>query len=301
MEWKNLASVTLLSIALVLSLCTQTQSPHLNTTLDDTGFPIVEEHRGRIVSLAPSITEILFAIGAGERVVGVTDYCNYPPEVIELVKEGKIKTVGGYSTVNVEKVISLNPDIVIATYGNGLETIATLRKFTYVIAFDPKNVSDIERSILAIGGAVGNREEAEKLVEDVEERLKKVKEKAKEVERKKVVHILWNDPIYVSGKDTFIDEAISIAGGENAFKFSGWRVVSVEDIISANPDVVIVNSGSGMGEGEDMLYKWFKEEKRFQEINATRNGKVFVIDADLISRPSYRIVYAIEQIQEFLK
>lgn len=301
MERKSLASIALLSLALVFSLCTQTQSPNLSSSLDDTGFPIAEGHRSRIVSLAPSITEILFAIGAGDRVVGVTDYCNYPPEVIKLVKEGKIKTVGGYSTVNVEKVISLNPEIVIATYGNGLETIATLRKFTYVIAFDPKNLSDIERSILAIGKAVGNHEEAKKLVENMEERLKKVKEKAKEVERKKVVHILWNDPIYVSGKDTFIDEAISIAGGENAFKFSGWRVVSIEDIISANPDVVIVNSGSGMGKGENMLYKWFTEEKRFQEINATRNGKVFVIDADLISRPSHRIVYAIEQIQEFLR
>ncbi|MEM0203230.1 MAG: cobalamin-binding protein [Archaeoglobaceae archaeon] len=302
MKWSLLSSILLL--ALMLSLCSQPQQPsHFNTSLDDTGYSIVEGYRSRIVSLAPSVTEILFAIGAGDRVVGVTDYCNYPPEVLKLKEEGKIQSIGGYSTVNVEKVVSLKPDIVIATYGNGIETIETLRKTfkLYVIAFDPKNVSDVERQILAIGKAVGNYSEAEKLVESMEKRLQKVKEEAKKIERKKVVHILWNDPIYVSGKETFIDEAITLAGGENAFNFSGWRIVSIEDIISANPDVVIVNSGSGMGGSENMLYKWFMGEKRLQAINATRNGKVFVIDADLISRPSYRIVDAIEQIQEFLR
>ncbi|MEM1957136.1 MAG: ABC transporter substrate-binding protein [Archaeoglobaceae archaeon] len=302
MKWKWLSSILLL--VLMFSLCSQPQeSSHFNTSLDDTRYPVVEGYRTRIVSLAPSITEILFALGAGDRVVGVTEYCNYPPEVLKLKKEGKIQTIGGYSTVNVEKVVSLNPDIVIATYGNGIETIETLRKTfkLYVIAFDPKNVSDVERQILTIGKAIGNYDEAEKLVENMEKRLRKVEEEAKKIEKKKVVHILWNDPIYVSGKETFIDEAITLAGGENAFNFSGWKIVSIEDIISANPDVVIVNSGGGMGGGEDLLYKWFIGEKRFQAINATKNGKVFIIDADLISRPSYRIVDAIEQIQKFLR
>lgn len=292
-----------LFLAFLLPLCTQPETSQPGELLDDTGFTVVGGYRERIVSLAPSITEILFAIGAGERVVGVTDYCNYPPEVVKLVKEGKIATIGGYSTVNVERVVSLNPDIVIATYGNGLETIKTLRETfrLYVIAFDPKNISDIERSILAIGKAVGNYEEARKLVENMEKRLEKVRENARAIEKKKVAHIIWNDPIYVSGRDTFINDAIELAGGENAFFFSGWRIVSIEDLISANPDVVILNSGSGMGGGGDELYRWFMEEKRFREINATKEGRVFVIDADLISRPSHRIVDAIEMIQQFLR
>jgi len=269
-----------------------------NLSFDDTGYEITAGNPQRIVSLSPSNTEILFAIGAGDRVVGVTDFCNYPPEVIEKVKRGEIQRIGGYSTVNIEKVIALKPDLVLASYGNGLGTIETLRKYTKVLAFDPKDIKGIERSILAIGKATGNYENAEKLVKEMEERISKIK--ANERSGKKVVHIIWNDPIFVSGRETFIDEAISIAGGVNAFNFTGWRAISVEDLIRANPDVIIVSSGSGMGGGRDIVYDWVLSDNRLKNVNAVKNGKVFVIDSDIISRPGPRIVEAIEQIQEFL-
>jgi len=165
--------------------------------------------------------------------------------VLDKVSRGEIRRIGGYSTVNIERVIALKPDLVLASYGNGLGTIEMLRRYTKVPAFDPKDIKGIERSILAIGKVTGNYENAEKLVKEMEERISKIK--AKEKSGKRVVHIIWNDPIFVSGRKTFIDQAISIAGGVNAFNFMGWRTISVEDLIRANPDVIIVSSGGGMG------------------------------------------------------
>lgn len=302
----RLRTAPIVLICILIALCVQPEIEEqkksensFNLSVDDTGYEITAGNPKRIVSLSPSNTEILFAIGAGDRVVGVTDYCDYPPEVIEKVRKGEIQRVGGYSTVNIERVLALKPDLVLASYGNGLATIETLRKFTKVLAFDPKDIRGVERTILAIGKAVGNYENAEKLVEQMEERISKIK--AKERSGKKVVHIIWNDPIWVSGKETFIDEAISIAGGVNAFNFSGWRTVSVEDLIRANPDVIIVSSGSGMGRGgKDVVYEWVISDSRLKSVNAVKNGKVFVIDADIISRPGPRIVDAVEQVYAFL-
>jgi iron complex transport system substrate-binding protein len=274
------------------------ENPIFDLSFDDTGHEITEGNPKRIVSLSPSNTEILFAIGAKDRVVGVTDFCDYPPEVLDKVRKGEIQRIGGYSTVNIERVIALKPDLVLASYGNGLGTIETLRRYTKVLAFDPKDIKGIERSILAIGKATGNYENAEKLVKEMEERISKIK--AKERSGKKVVHIIWNDPIFVSGRETFIDEAISIAGGINAFNFTGWRAVSVEDLIRANPDVIIVSSGSGMGGGRDVVYDWVLSDSRLKGVNAVKNGKVFVIDSDIISRPGPRIVEAVEQLQDLL-
>lgn len=323
----GLVSLLLVILALILSGCaadnqqkiittpeksvTETPTPLKTQTsektaekriVDDFGYVVtINETPKRIVSLAPSNTEILFAIGAGDRVVGVTDYCNFPPEVIELKEQGKLVSVGGFSTVDVEKVLSLNPDLVIASYGNGEEVVDILREYNVtVIATNPKNIEDVKRDILMIGKAVGEEKNATKLVQWIDERVNEVREKAKTYERRpKVAHILWNDPIYVSGNSTFTDNLIKIAGGVNAFDdIDGWGIVSYEDLVSRNPDIIIVNSGSGMGGKGDMLYKWVIKE--FPDISAVRNGSVYMIDSDIISRPSYRLVYALENISAWI-
>ena len=262
---------------------------------DDTGCEVViAKPLQRIVSLAPSNTEILFAIGAGDRIVGVTDYCNYPPEAMNRTK------VGGYSTIDVEKVIALNPDLVVAAYGNGLETIETLRNNGLtVIAFNPKNISDVMRDIEILGRVTGCEENASKLIEMMKNKIAEVEKAVANASKPKVVHILWHDPIWISGNNTFIDELIRLAGGKNAFSdMDGWKIVSVEDILERNPDVIIVNSGTGMGGSEHVLYEWAISE--LKDISAVKNGRVYIINADIISRPSYRLVYALEEIARFL-
>ncbi|WP_290596811.1 MULTISPECIES: ABC transporter substrate-binding protein [unclassified Archaeoglobus] len=269
--------------------------------VDDTGYPIPEGHPNRIVSLAPSNTEILFAIGAGGKVVGVTDYCNYPPVVVEKKEKGELESVGGYSTINIERVLALKPDLVVASYGNGLETIETLRKFGInVIAFDPRTIEDVMKDIILIGRATGNYNNSTKLVKEMAERIERVREKVKNEPKVRVVHLLWHDPIWVSGKNTFIDEVIAIAGGENVFKFEGWKIVSLEDLIAANPDVILVSSGTGMGGGKDVVYEWVVSDERLRSIKAVKDGRVYVVDADIINRPSYRLAEAVEIVAELI-
>lgn len=301
----------LLLLAALLPLCASKPAEEhasfnlteiLNATpVDDTGYTINEGNPQRIVSLAPSNTEILFAIGAGDRVVGVTDYCNYPPEVLEGKENGGIVSIGGYTTIDIERVVSLKPDLVVASYGNGIENIETLRRLGLtVIAFDPKSVEDVMKDIILIGVATGEKENATKLVQEMLERIEKVREGVKDRPKVRVAHILWYDPIWVSGKNTFIDEVIRLAGGENVFNFDGWRTVSVEDLIAANPDVIIVSSGSGMGRGKDVVYEWVVSDDRLIGIKAVKDGRVYVVDADIISRPSYRLAEAVEVVAELI-
>ncbi|RLI74424.1 cobalamin-binding protein [Archaeoglobales archaeon] len=249
----------------------------------------------RIVSLAPSNTEILFALGLGDKIVGVTDYCNYPPEALNKTK------VGGYSTINIERVVALKPDLVVAAYGNGEETIEVLKKLNLtVVALNPKNISDIKKNIELLGKITGTEKNALKLIDKMNTKIEWVKSRVKNKGRIKLAHVLWHDPIWVSGKNTFIDEIISIAGGENVFNFDGWRIVGIEDLIEKNPEVIIVSSGSGMGGGRNVVYEWVISDERLKGINAVKNGRVYIVDADIISRPSYRIADAIEIIAKFL-
>jgi len=270
---------------------------------DDFGYEVVaKKYPKRIVSLAPSNTEILFALGLGNRVVGVTDYCNYPPEVVKIKKEGKIESIGGFSTINVEKVVALKPDLVVGAYGNGLGNIEAIRRFGIpVICFNPKNIEDVMRDIWILGVVTGTKQNATKLIRFMEDKIVDVEKIVKLTDtRPKVVHILWNDPIWVSGRETFVDELIRLAGGENAVKKKDWTVISIEELIRLNPDVIIVNSGSGMGDGRDILYEWITHDDRLKVIDAVKNGRVYVVDADVVSRPSYRLVYALEEFARFI-
>ncbi len=269
---------------------------------DDFGFVVsVKKYPKRIVSLAPSNTEILFALGLKDRIVGVTDYCNYPPDVLELKRSKRIESVGGYSTVDVEKVVRLRPDLVVASYGNGIGVVKALKSFGItVICLNPKSIEDIIRDIEILGKVCGVEENASKLVELIKLRIELIREDEHNW-KPRIVHIVWSDPIWVSGKNTFIDDAIEIAGGVNAVNESGWVVLSLEDLIRINPDIIIVNSGNGMSSsGENIIYESIIESDVLRNLKAVKCGNVYVIDADVISRPSYRLVYAIEEISKII-
>ncbi|ADB57368.1 ABC transporter substrate-binding protein [Archaeoglobus profundus] len=310
----NLRLLITLVLAVILLGCSSHSTNHStegflikeNTTYvivkDDFGYVVaVKKYPKRIVSLAPSNTEILFALGLRDRVVGVTDYCDYPPEILKLKKEGKIVSVGGYSTVDVEKVVRLKPDLVVASYGNGFGVIKALKDFGItVVALNPKNVTDVMRDAELLGKVCGVEENATKLVEWMKDEIAKVKAK-KHPWKPKILHIVWNDPIWVSGRGTFVDDVIKIAGGVNVVNESGWVVVSLEDLIRMNPDIIIVNSGNGMdSKGENILYDWVMNNNYLKKLKAVRCGNVYVIDANIICRPSYRIVYAIENLSKIV-
>lgn len=253
----------------------------------------------RIVSLAPSNTEILFALGLGDKVVGVTSYCNYPPEAIKKDK------IGGYSTVDIERVVSLKPDLVLAAYGNGEETVERLKKLglnVVVVSSKPeKSIEDTLDEIRYVGKITGRDKDADSLCEEMKKRIKEITDKTENVDKVRVAHICWHEPLYVAGSETLQSDLIEKAGGENVFSdVEGWHSVGIEELIVKNPDVIIVSSGTGMGGEKNVTYDYILKEKRLKDINAVRNDRVYLIDADTVSRSGPRIVDALEEVARVL-
>lgn len=263
--------------------------------VDDYDYQVhINETPDRIVSLSPSNTEILYALGLNDSVVAVTSYCNYPPEAEEKPK------IGGYTTVNVEKVISMNPDLVIAANGNGRQVVETLKKYVTVYALNPQDIDDVMHNIRVLGKITDKEENASEITHMMQNEVEKVKEEVQNRENRNVtvVHIIWHDPIWASGNNTFIDEIIDLAGGENVFNFDGFRIVNREELLTKNPEVIIVNGGSGMGNnGRDIIYQEIME---MENLKAVKNDNVYTINPDIVSRPSYRLVYALENVENFL-
>lgn len=252
----------------------------------------------RIISLAPSNTEIIFALGLGDRVVGVTDYCDYPADAQDKPR------VGGYSTVNLEKVVAAKPDLVFAAYGNTQDLVDRMRSLGLcVVALNPLTLEGVLDNIDLIGTITGSEAEARILRNDLSKRINAVQEKTVGLEyRPSAAHLVWYDPLWISGGETFQDEVISMAGGRNAFgDKDAWAVVGFEDFIVADPEFIIVNSGTGMGtSGYDIIYEYVMAEPRFQNLKAVKKNQVILIDADIISRGGPRIVDALEEVAEAL-
>lgn len=285
-----------LLIILAAVLCT---SPAWGSTVvtDDMNENVtVSPPALRIVSLAPQNTEILGALGVLDRVVGDTDYCNYPAEAINKPK------VGGFSSVNVEKVVALAPDLVLAAPTNGKEVVSRLRGLGIdVIVLNPEDIGGVYHSIRLTGTVTGREKEAEDLVRSMQARLAAVQNStACAKARPTVAHVVWYDPVWVSGTMTYQDEVIRYAGGTNAFADTpGWGTVSLEDFIVRSPDYILVNAGTGMGnatDNADPVFEYFRTDPRLSQLPAVEEGRIVLVDTDTISRGGPRIVEAVEQV-----
>ena len=258
----------------------------------------LDEIPQKIVSLAPSNTEILFALGLGDKVVGVTDYCNYPPEAQEK------PSIGDYSTPNIEEVIALSPDLILAdAIAHEKEVVPELEKRGLaVIALDPETLDEVMEAINIIGKATGSEEEASNLVSDLAARIKTVTDKTAslpQAERPKVFFITWHDPLWTAGSGTLINELIEKAGGVNiARELSGHQVINLEVVVAEDPDVIITLIGHA--DTENPSFEWAQTESRLDETSARKNGRIYEIDADIATRPGPRIVDALEQFAEFI-
>lgn len=252
----------------------------------------------RIVSLAPSNTEILYAIGLEDRIVGVTDYCDYPPAAADKER------IGGYNTISVEKVLAADPDLILAAPGSTEEVVNRLRALGMtVVTLYPETIDDVLQDIDLLGRVTGQEEQAAACVEGLQERISVVAEGVDgQGEKPSVVHVVWHDPIWISGDGTFQNEVITAAGGTNAFgSVDEWGIVSLEEFIATDPDLILVSSGTGMTEeGHDVIQDYFLNEPRMQGLKAVQSGHVYVIDTDIISRGGPRIVDALEEVAAIL-
>ncbi|MFQ5711624.1 MAG: ABC transporter substrate-binding protein, partial [Candidatus Geothermarchaeales archaeon] len=229
----------------------------------------------KIVSTAPSNTEILFALGLGDEVVGVTKYCDYPPEVPERVEAGNLTVIGGYADPSIEKIVALNPDLVVAATNVQRKMIKTLEdKGFVVVALNPKNITQVILDISLIGRVTGKASVAESLANNMQQRISDIKNKMKDLtHRPRVYYEVWYDPLMTAGPGTWINELIEIAGGINIFGNANERYpqISSEAVIQLNPEIIIVNVGYHGG----ITKEDFEKRPGWSLIDAVKNDRIY--------------------------
>ncbi len=293
----GIAVLLLLLVSGCSLLAPSPESGELNL-VDDFGREVsLEEPAQRIISLVPSSTEILFALGVGDRVVGASEYCNYPAEAQAITR------VGGFDGPNLELIASLNPDLVFAASLHKEAVEAMEGMGIAVLALDPQSIGEISGNIRLMAKAVGREEAGNTLIEDLEERLAKVAEKVsalKEGDRPLVFFEGWYPGISTAGEGTFIDEVITLAGGKNlAWGISRWGNIQEEEVLARNPDFIIHGYLDEILKDPDTMVH-FANRDGWAEIKAIKENQVFFIDPDVINRTSHRIVSAVEAIAKML-
>ena len=255
----------------------------------------IEEEPQKIVSLIPSNTEIAFAMDLGEKIVGVSDYDNYPKETADIEKIGDLE-------FNVEKIISLSPDLVLAhgsTADNAKEGLQQLKDsgISVVVINDSANFKDVYSSIEMLGKATGAEHNANVLIDEMKTKLRTIEEKAAEInqhEQKKVlVEVSGSPEIYVTGKNTFLDEMLQLINAKNAAADQkGWAKMEEESMIEENPDVIITTYGRYVEDvTSDILNR-----NGWEAVTAIKEKQVVDVNEDLVTRSGPRLAEGVEEL-----
>jgi iron complex transport system substrate-binding protein len=278
-----------MKLFLIMLVILFSQRVYAGLYIDETGRDVnIPPSPKRIVSLAPSITETLFALGLDEEIVGVTTFSDYP-------EAAKSKPrVGSFVNISLERVVSLNPDLIIGTAdGNKKETIEQLERIGFpVYMINPASLEEIFEMILDIGSITGKDNMATGLVRTLRKRVSTVVSQTTSLKKPKVFFQIGIDPIVTVGRDTLHNKLIELGGGIN---ISGGQTAkyprySIEEIIVRKPEIIIVSS---MKRGEDfdrIRNTW----KRWKNIPAVKNNRIYILDTDLTDHPSHRIVDGLE-------
>jgi iron complex transport system substrate-binding protein len=249
---------------------------------------VVPQDYQRIVSLAPSITEILFALGLGDRIVGVTKHCDYPAEALTKT------SVGSYIDLNIEKILALNPDLVIATAdGNEKGSVDRLAVFKIpVLITNPKNLDEVFETIKIIGRVTKKEKRAENMVRSLKKRADWIVQACLALSRPRVFLQINDHPLITVGKDTFHNHLINLAGGIN---ISGndsnkYPKYSLEQVLRSKPDVLLITSMERGAMAERKKERW----RQWGQLPAVKQGRIHILDSDLLDRPSPRLVDGLE-------
>lgn len=271
------------------------------TVTDGLGRRItIKEIPKRIISLAPPITEIVFKLDLEDKLVGVTNYCNYPPEARFKEK------VGGttFADLDLEKIISLKPDLILVSTGYQKKTISAIEeRGINIFALEANSLEEVIENIELVGRITGRENKAAKISDNMRKRIKAVEKKTNhfsEDKRPRVLHVTSvSEGLWTPGKGTFQDDIIRKAGGINIAHDlgKGWGIMSLEEVIHRDPEVIVVSFAHGRGLRD---YKWVKTDPRLKNVTARKQGRIYKIDADIISRSGPRIVDGLEKYARFI-
>ncbi|RKY67401.1 MAG: ABC transporter substrate-binding protein [Candidatus Latescibacterota bacterium] len=230
----------------------------------------------RIISLGPALTESLFLLGAGDRVVGVTVYCKRPPEA------RKKEKVGTVMEVDVEKIVGLKPDLVLATSLTDPKDVEKLKDLGInVITFpNPKSFSQICEQFLKLGRLVGREREAQDIVRKARAQVDSIAKIVEGLPKPKVFVQVGAKPLFTITKGSFIDDFIKLAGGKNIAEDAKTGLYSREKVLQANPDVIIITTMGIVGEEEKRT--WHK----YKTLNAVKNNRIYVVDSYALCSPT---------------
>jgi iron complex transport system substrate-binding protein len=267
------------------------------TLTDDLGRQVtIEAPPQRIVSHVPGITEILFALGLGERVAGVSDFCNYP-------EEAKLKEkVGGYFDPSVEKIVALEPDLVLTDgYVDYLMVQLEQLGIPYLV-LQPQDIDGILKNIELVGRATGVEKKAAEVVADLEVRMNNVTQKVKDASRPRVFYTFATTDLsnpWTAGPGSFADSLITMAGGQNigAKANASWVQFSIEELVNSDPEVIIVDASHGTAVTP---LEELKAQPAWRETTAIKENRIYRIDGDLVNRSGPRIIQGLEEMARMI-
>jgi len=270
------------------------------------GFPLmVEDHFGRqveilqkperIISLAPSNTELLFALGLDERIVGVTEYCNFPPEALAKPK------AGSFSEPYLEQIVTLQPELIVASeLAITAEKLQQLEELQLpILVLHPAGFEEVCQTLEMLGSVTGEEEAARQLIADMRARVDAVQEKLQQLpdtrEKVRVYYQVYHDPLMTAGGTSIISEIIEMAGGKNVFADVGaaYPKISSEAVIERDPEIILFPHSHGTAE---VPVAEIIDQPGWGTITALQAERIFGLDPDKISRPSPRLAGAVEEL-----
>lgn len=264
---------------------------------DQTGRKVlIEKVPDRIISLSPSNTEIAFSIGLGKKIVGVTDYCNYPEEALAKRK------IGGYANPNLEAIIALKPNLVLAgdKHDDIVKKLGEMGIPALIII--PTSLEEVYASMELVAAATGSQEIAAGVIADMKERVQKIQEKLATVpegKRPRVYYEVYSKPLISAGNLSVIHEVITLAGGKNIFMDISERFPKISDeaVVERDPQVILYSKQHG---SEEITGDVFVKRPVWGKITAVKEGRIYGIQADAISRPGPRLIDAVEEVAVLL-
>ena len=295
-RWTAVIGIGLLVLTGCSDPSTQ-KTPASSTYIDDIGRTVqIVGIPQRIISLSPSNTEMVYALGLQDKLVGVTSYDNYPPDA----KNKPI--VSDYSTVDLEKIVNAKPDLVLADSIHAKDTIPAQEKLGITVyTMTPNNIDGILNEIKVLGRITGKTKESNDLVANMTNRIQAVVDKTGRLtdsEKPRELFVTWYDPIWTAGSDTMIQYLIDAAGGTNiAADLNGYAIITMESAIQRNPQVIVVMSTMG---DQNTSLDYVKSNDQFKSTDAVQNGRVYEIDADIFGRTTPRIVDGLETLAQII-